>query len=943
MEIILANVSAGPHRRVTLNQRDTFACNASLIVEGVLNGSKGSLYYPLSEMARNPEAWNHVPLTVNHPLTANGQPASARDPEVLRRQGIGHVDETRVEGNKLLTTAYFDVADTQRIDNRVYDALISGKAIELSTGLHTEQEEAPDGATFNGRPYTHIARAYRPDHVAALPDQVGACILPGQEIQGRIVKASKAWYAGEAIKIRTLSGEVLSVTPNHPVLTSEGFVPAGRLTEGQHLLHYVGEDESFATDDNEENAPALAEDVFETLQRFDGVKKRVRTSSLDFHGDAAFFQSDVEVVRAQRSLRGDCVPQTAKGLAQSGFRRRSDCQTPLSGGGYTEQRVDCVNSADIGPVGSSRQPFAVGGASPGKSQPRSVGASTGNSLLGQTEVNRSDVDSCCQTDLSDRFASEVVSDYAVNKTVRKPLAGNTALAEFRIFGPGAELDLSLHHLVADRMGVCTGRDDNVSDGFSGKVGSHPLINHVFGNAFSGRNTAVGLANDDATLGQPLADCRTAEAELFRELIQSFPGKVIADKIIRVDRFFHSGPVYDFESTTGYILAEKLIVSNCSVKDGCGVLINADTRTVVQKFFDWWTGTTQNAKGDGFESDEQRKAFFGLKASGELGGGKGGGKDSKSPSVHPDAKEHLTRIMSRPHPPKNASQAEEQGKNEYFNNSSLAKAFKSPREAGAAIRAAYEAEHGKTTHNVDETTANENEESAMNRDAIINHLTTNCACWKAEGDREVLNAFSDEKLTALKTADDRARVAETTTNQLLTLAKEAGAPADLTVNAMPTFLKEKLAQPLTDEDEKKAKDMQTNATTPPPAPPKPMTLNEWLATTQAPPPIRDAVRNAVAITQREQQALVAQLIANVAEGDAKTALAAYLSDKSLDELRLMTPLAPAPSRQQHAPVGYYGAAVPQYPALNRQVEEDRTDDVLIAPTLNFAEEAQARSA
>lgn len=57
------------------------------------------------------------------------------------------------------------------------DALEAGRPMELSTGLFTQNEPAPAGATFNGRPYDYVARNYRPDHLAVLPDQIGACSL----------------------------------------------------------------------------------------------------------------------------------------------------------------------------------------------------------------------------------------------------------------------------------------------------------------------------------------------------------------------------------------------------------------------------------------------------------------------------------------------------------------------------------------------------------------------------------------------------------------------------------------------------------------------------------------------------------------------------------------------------------------------------------------------
>jgi Rad3-related DNA helicase len=50
----------------------------------------------------------------------------------------------------------------------------------------------------------------------------------------------------------------------------------------------------------------------------------------------------------------------------------------------------------------------------------------------------------------------------------------------------------------------------------------------------------------------------------------------------------------------------------------------------------------------------------------------------------------------------------------------------------------------------------NEEDPMNRDHIINWLTTNCDCWKGQSDRQTLEKLSDEKLKQLKANEEKAQ-------------------------------------------------------------------------------------------------------------------------------------------------------------------------------------------
>lgn len=170
MERLVANIS-GKTRRESLNGRDHIVAPLSLIVPGVLAGNRGPIFYSQSELGKNPTAWNHVPIVVYHPF-ANGRPVSARDPDVLRNQSIGVVLRTKSNG-KLTAEGWFDVERMQAVDNRVLEALESGQVMELSTGL--ELDAVPEDGTFNGKPYEAVARNFRPDHLAILPDQVGAC------------------------------------------------------------------------------------------------------------------------------------------------------------------------------------------------------------------------------------------------------------------------------------------------------------------------------------------------------------------------------------------------------------------------------------------------------------------------------------------------------------------------------------------------------------------------------------------------------------------------------------------------------------------------------------------------------------------------------------------------------------------------------------------------
>lgn len=159
---------------MTEGGREWLVAPMVLLNPGVLAGSKGPLLYTPEDTAAAAAAWNTIPICVNHPSDPDtGSPLSARHPGVLDRQGVGEVRKAIFNG-KLRGEGWFDAEKLRAVDRRVYDSLTSGRVVELSTGLYTTNH--PSKGVHNGRPYSFLARAHVPDHLAVLSDgQIGAC------------------------------------------------------------------------------------------------------------------------------------------------------------------------------------------------------------------------------------------------------------------------------------------------------------------------------------------------------------------------------------------------------------------------------------------------------------------------------------------------------------------------------------------------------------------------------------------------------------------------------------------------------------------------------------------------------------------------------------------------------------------------------------------------
>lgn len=182
MELEFVSNRASAPRREEMDGREFLVFPLSMIVPGVLPGSKGKLLYPEDEVVKNPIDWNGMPVTVGHPKDATGNSISGRTPDVEKKYTIGKVYNANANGNKLRGEAWVDVKRAERKltkteeGRKVWNRMNAGEAVELSTGLFTNNVPvAPGAKDHKGRSYDYVARDYKPDHLAILVGEKGAC------------------------------------------------------------------------------------------------------------------------------------------------------------------------------------------------------------------------------------------------------------------------------------------------------------------------------------------------------------------------------------------------------------------------------------------------------------------------------------------------------------------------------------------------------------------------------------------------------------------------------------------------------------------------------------------------------------------------------------------------------------------------------------------------
>lgn len=269
---------------------------------------------------------------------------------------------------------------------------------------------------------------------------------------------------------------------------------------------------------------------------------------------------------------------------------------------------------------------------------------------------------------------------------------------------------------------------------------------------------------------------------------------------------------------------------------------------------------------------------------------------------------------------------------------------------------------------------------------VTFLTSNCECWKHEGDAEILNSLPDEKLQALKDDADRVLQAVAVANAAVRGTVDNGFayrvnPVTGTWERKSTTNDSK--NPLYDDKPKEKKnpfdnmDMEEdeeemsdeeygkmmknrmrgkktrNRKDQEGGPPdksdsdtknnqslirKPRTADEWY--NAAPESVQNEFRFAQQITKKRTDELVRDILTNsgIAESE-RAAHREWLAKKPLDELANMLALIPKPPTDQSHESQGNGRAVALNRFSQRRRKEEEDTDTLELPTMNWGTEEQ----
>lgn len=163
------------------------------------------------------------------------------------------------------------------------------------------------------------------------------CVVDDTKVSGPYASAAyRRKYSGQIVTIRTAFGHNLTVTPNHPILTPQGWVAASQLKKGDYVFSRVNRDRMplGVRPDKYECEPTIKQE-FDSLRDTFGIRTFLG-SSANFHNDGIANQN-VDVVLVDSSLVDDIKTKRFKHIAKSALfnaSRLSDCGLGL--GSFTK-------------------------------------------------------------------------------------------------------------------------------------------------------------------------------------------------------------------------------------------------------------------------------------------------------------------------------------------------------------------------------------------------------------------------------------------------------------------------------------------------------------------------------------------------------------------------------------------------------------------------------
>lgn len=147
--------------------------------------------------------------------------------------------------------------------------------------------------SFDDPPFIGVMYGER---IYGLPGELPNCFTGSTNffLSNGCKKLFRRWFDGELTKLITESGKVLMVTPNHPILTNNGWCAADKINVGDYVFKAVNQIFDGA-ETNIANVGVSASDLFNSIRKLlGGCSSTASCTAFEFHGDIS--DSEVDVI-----------------------------------------------------------------------------------------------------------------------------------------------------------------------------------------------------------------------------------------------------------------------------------------------------------------------------------------------------------------------------------------------------------------------------------------------------------------------------------------------------------------------------------------------------------------------------------------------------------------------------------------------------------------------
>lgn len=490
-----------------------------------------------------------------------------RGTTIARTEGMAAFNEAQMEAyRQAIYKGAVNAADLQKTwrsagDGRVRHTHIAmnGQQVGFDGSF-----QSPSGAVLR---YPH-------DPNAPASEKVN-CFAPWSRIARTGIRSAVAHhYVGDLVQLAIGDEIELSVTPNHPVLTDRGWVPAGLVNEGDYMVQCIAGDRAatLGAEPDVANMYAPADEVYRAAH-VAGTYQRAGRSIVDFHGYVP--DEDVDVVNVDVPLRVAIEPSIAKVLDSVSLAEANTDQ-----GAALFDRICNIGdrrdaSSRLGGMGGrrSRQPGLFG-------HQRSRHATTfGHCWADDADVVKTgvydapvDPEFGCDAQNWVSFAEKLRHSREILFALLAETFGSVASLVRGKFGFG---DVFHPDVSKARNGDLPSDANLLGDGGRIHAGLAKLadaIKVLFSAPLPPFAVAVYGASGDSGIRDDALRSAVGDAVGKRSLVDGRAGLVgggdggnrpfVPVKVTSACRVHYEGLVYDFETSNGLIISDNLISHNC---------------------------------------------------------------------------------------------------------------------------------------------------------------------------------------------------------------------------------------------------------------------------------------------------------------------------------------------------------------------------------------------